>query len=119
METSKKWVPHPPLFLFSFMTSFPLLPRHCLSAATCSLFPDVYTFDMELPLSLEQERELSELADRKGREPGDLAREVISFYLEHEARFVEAVKRGIASADSRKLIEHEEVMAGIDRLFQS
>jgi len=74
---------------------------------------------MELPLSPEQERELSQLANRKGRKPGELAREVIGFYLEHEARFVDAVKRGIASADAGNLIEHDEVMARVDRLFQS
>ena len=74
---------------------------------------------MELNLTPEQERELSQLANRKGRMPNELAQEVIGFYLQHEARFVEAVRRGLASADRGNFVEHEEVLARIDRLFQS
>jgi predicted transcriptional regulator len=74
---------------------------------------------MELHLTPEQERELSELASRKGRQANELAQEVIGFYLEHEARFFEAVQRGLASAERGDLIEHEEVLTRIERLFPS
>ncbi len=74
---------------------------------------------MEVHLTPEQEAELSELATRKGRDPDALAQEVLGFYLKHEARFVEAVKRGIASADRGDLIEHDEVLARINRLANS
>ncbi len=74
---------------------------------------------MEVHLSPEQEAELSELASRKGRDANKLAQEVLDFYLKHEARFVEAVKRGIASADRGDLIEHDEVLARIGRLIGS
>jgi predicted transcriptional regulator len=74
---------------------------------------------MEVHLSPEQEAELSELASRKGRDANTLAQEVLDFYLKHEARFVEAVKRGIASADRGDLIEHDEVLARIGRLTGS
>ena len=74
---------------------------------------------MELHLTPEQERELLRLAHRKGRQPNELAQEVIGFYLEHEARFVEAVRRGLSSAEHGDLIEHEEVLTRIERLFQS
>jgi predicted transcriptional regulator len=74
---------------------------------------------MEVHLTPEQEAELAELASRKGRDPGKLAQEVLDFYLKHEARFVEAVKRGIAAADRGDLIEHEEVLARIERLVNS
>jgi predicted transcriptional regulator len=72
---------------------------------------------MEVHLSPKQEQELAQLASRKGRQPKELAEEAIGFYLQHEARFVEAVRRGLASADNGQLIEHEEVLARIDRLF--
>jgi predicted transcriptional regulator len=72
---------------------------------------------MEIHLSPEQEAELSELASRKGRDADTLAQEVLGFYLKHEARFVDAVKRGIASADRGDLIEHDEVLARIDQLL--
>ena len=45
--------------------------------------------------------------------------ETVSHMLERQARFVEGVKRGIASADRGDLIEHEEVVRRIDRLFKS
>jgi len=72
---------------------------------------------MEVHLNPEQEAELSELASRKGRDADTLAQEVLDFYLKHEARFVEAVKRGIASADRGNLIEHDEVLARVNRLL--
>ncbi len=74
---------------------------------------------MEVHLTPEQEAELSKLATRKGCDPDALAQEVLDFYLKHEARFVEAVKRGIASADRGDLIEHDEVLARINRLANS
>jgi predicted transcriptional regulator len=74
---------------------------------------------MEVQLTPEQEAELSKLATRKGRNANQLAQEVIGFYLEHEARFIEAVKRGLESLDRGEYVSHEEVGARIDRLFPS
>ena len=74
---------------------------------------------MEVQLTPEQEAELSKLASRRGREPKQLAEEVLSSYLENEARFVEAVQRGIESLNRGEYISHEEVGARIDRLFPS
>ncbi len=74
---------------------------------------------MEVQLTPEQEAELSKLATRKGRNANQLAQEVIGFYLEHEARFIEAVKRGLESLDRGEYGSHEEVGARIDRLFPS
>ena len=74
---------------------------------------------MEVQLTPEQEAELSKLATRKGRNANQLAQEVIGFYLEHEARFIEAVKRGLESLDRGEYVSHEEVGARIDRLFSS
>jgi predicted transcriptional regulator len=74
---------------------------------------------MEVHLTPEQEAELSELATRKGRDAETLAQEVLDFYLKHEACFVEAVKRGIASADRGDFVEHDEVLARIERLLGS
>jgi predicted transcriptional regulator len=74
---------------------------------------------MEVHLTPEQEAELSKLATRKGRNANELAEEVIGFYLEHEARFIEAVKRGLESLDRGEYVSHEEVGARINRLFPS
>jgi predicted transcriptional regulator len=75
--------------------------------------------NLDVHLTPEQEAELSELATRKGRNANELAQEVIGFYLEHEARFIEAVKRGLESLDRGEYVSHEDVGARIDRLFPS
>jgi len=72
---------------------------------------------MEVQLTPEQEAELTKLATRKGRKAKELAQEVLGLYLEHEAEFVEAVKRGLESLDRGEYVSHEEVAARIDRLF--
>jgi predicted transcriptional regulator len=74
---------------------------------------------MEVHLTPEQEAKLSKLATGKGRHVDELAQEVIGFYLEHEARFIEAVKRGMESLDRGEYVSHEDVAARIERLFQS
>jgi len=62
---------------------------------------------MELPLSLEEVTRAIALCEPQGTAARRSRREVIGFYLEHEARFVDAVKRGITSADRGNFIEHE------------
>jgi len=39
--------------------------------------------------------------------------------LERQARFIEGVERGIAAADRGDLVDHEEVVSRIERLFRS
>jgi hypothetical protein len=51
------------------------------------------------------------------RNADELAQEVLRFYLEHQARFIEAVKRGLDSLDRGEYVSHAEVGARIDRLF--
>ena len=72
---------------------------------------------MEVQLTPEQEAELHRLATSKGRDASELAHDVLSLYLQHEAKFVEAVKRGLESLDRGEYVSHEEVAARIDRLF--
>jgi predicted transcriptional regulator len=73
---------------------------------------------MEIHLTAEEETELAQVAMRKGRDAGQLAHEVLGYYLKHEARFIEAVKRGVATTERGEFVEHDEVLARIERLFQ-
>lgn len=71
---------------------------------------------MVVHLTPEQEQELSKLA---GSVPGEeLAQAVIGYYLDHEARFVDAVKRGSGSPDRGDFVSREEAGARIERLFR-
>ena len=75
---------------------------------------------MEVHLTPEQEARLSQLAARTGkRDAQEVVQETVSRMLEHEARFVEAVKRGIASADRGDFVEHDEVFTRVERLLRS
>jgi predicted transcriptional regulator len=64
---------------------------------------------MDVKLTPEQEQGLAALAERNGRKADELARDAIQFYLDHEARFIEAVKKGIESLDRGESLSHEEV----------
>lgn len=74
---------------------------------------------MKVELTPQQEEKLTKLAESKGCEASELAQEVLRYYLEHEAQFVEAVKRGLESLDSGKSVSHEEVGKRLERLMRS
>ena len=73
---------------------------------------------MVVHLTPEQEAELSKLAERTGRNAEELAQAVIGYYLDHEVRFIEAVKRGLDSLDRGKYVTHEEAGARIERILR-
>jgi predicted transcriptional regulator len=64
---------------------------------------------MELHLQPEKEAQLAEIAAQKGLDPDELARQVLSRYLEDDTHFIEAVNIGLAAADRGDFVEHEEV----------
>jgi predicted transcriptional regulator len=73
---------------------------------------------MEVNFTPHTEAQLKEFAARKGKDAAQVVQETVSNMLERQARFVEGVQCGIASADRGDLIEHEEVVSRIDRLFE-
>lgn len=74
---------------------------------------------MVVHLTPELEAELCKLAERSGRNAEELAKEVIRYYLDHETRLIEAVKRGSNSLDRGEYVAHDEVGARIEHLFRS
>lgn len=80
---------------------------------------EAYTRDYGSPPDTRAGSGVGKLATRKGRDANQSAQEVLSLYLEHEGRFIEAVKRGLESLDRGEYVSHEEVGARIDRLFPS
>jgi predicted transcriptional regulator len=74
---------------------------------------------MEIRLSPEQEARLAALAARDARDVNELAQEAITRLLDDDARFAEAVKRGIAAADRGDFVSSEEVWARVERILQS
>ena len=72
---------------------------------------------MELHVTPELEAGLARIAAQQGRDTEGLVQEVLRRYLDQEARFVDAVQKGIASADRGDLLDHDEVVARIDKRF--
>jgi predicted transcriptional regulator len=74
---------------------------------------------MEIHLAPNTEEQLKQLAARKGKDAAQVVEEAVSNMLERQARFIEGVERGTASANRGDLVDHDEVVNRIDRLFQS
>lgn len=74
---------------------------------------------MEIHLSPEQEARLASLASRQGNSVDELAQEAIARFLDEEARFAEAVRLGIESADRGDFVPSEQVWESIERILQS
>ena len=74
---------------------------------------------MDIRLSTEQEAQLAELAARDGRSVSDLAAEAVARFLDDEQQFAEAVRLGIAAADSGEFVPADEVWARVERVLKS
>ena len=73
---------------------------------------------MELHFTPEQEAQLAQMATKVGTDPERLVKDVLVRYLDDEARFLEAVEKGIAAAERGQFIEEEEMDARVKRMFQ-
>jgi predicted transcriptional regulator len=73
---------------------------------------------MEVPFSSDTEARLREFAASQGKDAAQIVEETVSRMLERQARFIEAVNRGIEAADRGELIDHDQVVNRIERLFQ-
>jgi predicted transcriptional regulator len=56
-------------------------------------------------------------AAKQGRNPDELVHEVLTRYLEEEARFIEAVKRGEDALERGEYLTHEQVGKRLERLM--
>ena len=74
---------------------------------------------MELHFTPEQEARLSLLARHAGTDAEQLVKNAALRVLEEDARFQEAVERGIADADRGEFVEGAEVWANVEKLLQS
>jgi len=74
--------------------------------------------NMEVQLSVEQEAELSRIADETGRSADDLAREAVDRYLTEEGRLLSAVRAGRDAAARGEFVEASEVWARVERALK-
>ena len=69
--------------------------------------------------SADKEARLRQLATRTGKEASQVVEEAVDRMLEYDARFIEAVEDGRASARRGDMVEHDEVVERIEQMFRS
>lgn len=74
---------------------------------------------MEVHFPPDVETRLQQVASANGKNPEQLVKETVNRMLESQARFIAGVQKGIEQADRGDFVEHQEMLARIDRLFQS
>jgi predicted transcriptional regulator len=74
---------------------------------------------MEVHLAPEKEAQLQRLASRTGRDAAQVVEEAVDRLLEYDAHFAAAVEEGRAAARRGDMLEHDEVVERIERMFRS
>ena len=74
---------------------------------------------MEVQFTPEQQARLAQIASQAGTVPENLVTNVVSRYLDEEARFLAAVEKGIAEADRGEFIEEDEMDARVEAMFKA
>jgi predicted transcriptional regulator len=74
---------------------------------------------MEVQLSVEQEAQLSQIADQTGRSADELAREAVDRYLTEEIRFRTGVQAGLDAAARGDFVPTSEVWARVERALKA
>ncbi len=73
---------------------------------------------MEVILSSDLQAKLARIATQRGRNPEVLAVEAIERLVDYDARFIDAVEVGRASARRGDLLEHDAVVERIEQMFR-
>lgn len=73
---------------------------------------------MEVKFTPEQEARITKMAGESGTDPDRLVRDVVTRYLDDEARFLAAVEKGLAAAERGEFVEEEEMDARVERMFR-
>jgi predicted transcriptional regulator len=70
---------------------------------------------MEIHLTPEKEALLRQVAARTGQDAAQVIQEAVDRLLEHDKWFVQEVEKGQSQAAKGDLIEHDEVVARIEK----
>jgi predicted transcriptional regulator len=72
---------------------------------------------MEIPLNPDLQAKLNRLALQQGRPTESLVLEAVQRFVDYDDWFLREVQKGLASADRRELIGHDEVRKLIDERY--
>jgi predicted transcriptional regulator len=74
---------------------------------------------VEVHFSPDKEARLLQVATRTGKDASQLIEEAVDRMLEYDARFIDAVEKGRASARRGELLDHDEVVERIEEILHS
>jgi len=74
---------------------------------------------MEVHFPPDVETQLQQVALANGKNAEQLVKETVARMLADQAGFVAGVQRGLEQADLGELLDHQDVVNRIDRLFHS
>jgi predicted transcriptional regulator len=72
---------------------------------------------MEVRFNPEFEAELNRVASENGRAAEQLVQEIVQNYLDHDHWFRAEVQKGLEQLDQGEFVDHDEVLARIERMF--
>jgi predicted transcriptional regulator len=70
---------------------------------------------MEIHLTPEKEALLRQVAARTGQDAAQVIQEAVDRLLDHDSWFIQEVEKGQAQADKGDLVEHDKVVARIEK----
>ncbi len=80
---------------------------------------DPYPKRMEVHFSADIETRLQQVASRNGIDAELLVQKTVARMLDDQAQFIAGVQKGVEQAERGELVDHQEVLNRIDRLFKS
>ena len=107
-----------------FETLYPFAPDgaslhgHEGSSSVDSVVDATYAGFMNLQVPPELEAKLTRLATETGRSVDQVALDLLASSIDHDEWFRAEVERGRASAREGRLIEHDDVVARMDRRYR-
>jgi predicted transcriptional regulator len=72
---------------------------------------------MEVHFNPETEADLKRVASKNGCDAEELVLEIVQSYLTHDQWFRAEVQKGLEQLDRGESVEHDEVVARIERMF--
>ena len=70
---------------------------------------------MEVTLSAELQAKLARMAQERGTNPQELAREAIERLIDHDDWFLREVEKGLAQIEGGQTLTHEDVGARLNK----
>jgi predicted transcriptional regulator len=75
----------------------------------------LYTRRMEVTLSAELQAKLARIAEERGKNPQDLAREAIERLVDYDDWFLREVDKGLSQIERGQTLTHEDVGARLNK----